>query len=1244
MAKVKLTSLYVRDKDGQESSVNIAESKEGLTSAVAGLQNKVQLIDAKLKNSKGKQTIAHSIGEIIKSKTPIDSFGFKELKGEYISEYSDYTDFYRYIEKLYNASEDDIRYKIVKNFREYSNDTTRNKHNSHVDENGDYVYTPTHRTSIEVHQYRNHLKFNNTFELHFDFTTGTNVTTQQQILATVSSENHALFGNAIYARIQDSKLKFWIRSNLEGTVNYNIANNKNTTSSIHANSHYHVKLKFDGTQYSLWMSENDADYTHEWTINSTLKASNGDGRMISEIGGNGWGANPFLGTLHLSEFYFIADDKETWRAFEKKEIHSKKGFLTEEEYNDCLALSGQCNGLVFDNENRRVRLPTLAVRDLVESKQPTESDPYWFNLYSDGWLEQGSEFAYTHTDEYSSYELKFPISFKDYNYTLNFGYSTRTNDSNTARLCRSQVREKFKDQAMIRFENASTDFKINWDAHGYSDRHVNQSYYYYICIANGVDHLVVDKVTQSQLNIPFTLLEEKISYFKLNNSSWLLSEGQFNSGNTYKSVYNFLLEALNSEESEISVKDVNAEYDDYDFVIDTIKREFRLPKKSKQVDSQVDFLNSVKQSATDNARFIVEKKDPTDSDSSWYILYNDGWCEQGGKLTGQTEWIDLILLKPYKNADYHLQGQAMDDTGDHATVHVSFANKTSSGAKAICTYSSTSYAYPFTWVAQGYTDQTTESTLEIGEYQSPLHLYYYVGETNINYGLVDVGHLTEEVTNARSELNYYSKLLNEIEKKSDQYSYDLAVKNNTKALVNVDYSKLYSEHMNKLFAMPDPDNTGTIIKLRTNVTKENIRALWQDGGIVLNNSYTNTLQTANAKTQGAGSYSPMTLIDEFGRTLYLMRIAYARDYVESSYGANIHYLGNCHRAHLTNRNSDGNYTFDLYFTYDKSKANYGSVVALNEDQIPSYDVKGKMYCDIAQFDGRVSSGLHVCAYNWYGAYQNADDSSYDESRIYIEIPGFNRGLGAVQNLFNTISSGAWAYALNNVTITFLNTRIKKCSFGVIRDFRIWQVPTSSMRRSTYNGGVYDWYGPQVSNYDFSIETKYGVISKHYDQTQFTDTQNFKVVLDLSEATNKARNLESRVAEYNEVLAVKNTLNTKIDNSVQTINNTINTKYNDLSSQIQTVQTNLNTTNSNLQTQITNNKTDVNTKYAELKDLYTKTTKVKVISKEIEEQLELGTEKYDEDTLYLVDPTYDNEKAVWDAKQAVLTDQYNRAIN
>lgn len=44
---------------------------------------------------------------------------------------------------------------------------------------------------------------------------------------------------------------------------------------------------------------------------------------------------------------------------------------------------------VINTADQTFRLPVLSNRILVEKKEPTDADQYWYNLYSDGWLEQG---------------------------------------------------------------------------------------------------------------------------------------------------------------------------------------------------------------------------------------------------------------------------------------------------------------------------------------------------------------------------------------------------------------------------------------------------------------------------------------------------------------------------------------------------------------------------------------------------------------------------------------------------------------------------------------------------------------------------------------------------------------------------------------------------------------------------------------------------------------------------------------
>ena len=48
--------------------------------------------------------------------------------------------------------------------------------------------------------------------------------------------------------------------------------------------------------------------------------------------------------------------------------------------------------------------------------------------------------------------------------------------------------------------------------------------------------------------------------------------------------------------------------------------------------------------------------------TSWYRVYSDGWCEQGGFMGGiaTNSWIFVTLLKPYINTDYTVIGSGVD--------------------------------------------------------------------------------------------------------------------------------------------------------------------------------------------------------------------------------------------------------------------------------------------------------------------------------------------------------------------------------------------------------------------------------------------------------------------------------------------------------------------------------------------------------------------------------------------------------
>lgn len=79
--------------------------------------------------------------------------------------------------------------------------------------------------------------------------------------------------------------------------------------------------------------------------------------------------------------------------------------------------------------------------------------------------------------------------------------------------------------------------------------------------------------------------------------------------------------------------------------------------------------------------------------SSWYRVYSDGWCEQGGVDTGTGSEKTITFLKPFANTNYSLSIAPMY----YNNVLPGFISKTTSsvGGWALS-------GYPFCWQACGY--------------------------------------------------------------------------------------------------------------------------------------------------------------------------------------------------------------------------------------------------------------------------------------------------------------------------------------------------------------------------------------------------------------------------------------------------------------------------------------------------------------------------------------------------------------
>lgn len=84
---------------------------------------------------------------------------------------------------------------------------------------------------------------------------------------------------------------------------------------------------------------------------------------------------------------------------------------------------------------------------------------------------------------------------------------------------------------------------------------------------------------ENKFNNPHFFGESKWTDVEPNNASWLVSNGAYHSGRTYVDYYKWLtdIKSGNKTVDGVSVKSVDDEYTDYDWVVNTADETFRLP-------------------------------------------------------------------------------------------------------------------------------------------------------------------------------------------------------------------------------------------------------------------------------------------------------------------------------------------------------------------------------------------------------------------------------------------------------------------------------------------------------------------------------------------------------------------------------------------------------------------------------------------------------------------------------------------
>ena len=181
-------------------------------------------------------------------------------------------------------------------------------------------------------------------------------------------------------------------------------------------------------------------------------------------------------------------------------------------------------------------------RKLIACKKPTYEDTTWYNLYSDGWLEQGGRVLQNGATNanWTAYQIFLPIPYKD-----NL-YSICPVTGNTSYTDAPSVWNISPNYFYMQPYNSSGG--AHWSTWGWSnavdsykqaDKIGEPQYSYFIQIAQGE---VIQKSIRNDWEIinPYSLFEYKCSSQPVNNASWLPSNGQINSKIVYPTAYEAL--------------------------------------------------------------------------------------------------------------------------------------------------------------------------------------------------------------------------------------------------------------------------------------------------------------------------------------------------------------------------------------------------------------------------------------------------------------------------------------------------------------------------------------------------------------------------------------------------------------------------------------------------------------------------------------------------------------------------------
>jgi hypothetical protein len=515
-----------------------------------------------------------------------------------------------------NSNSIDLKYfKIFSNGKLYiAGNETRTDNHKFYQTVGDVSVSNNVASNFGVSDYiktDKQIRSLNSWELQLKITTGETVSTTYA--QTIYTGGYNASSRTILIQISTTgKFSMFLGT---GSSSWNITENFLGNYNVLANTSYYLKIGFTGAKYYLKYSLNGSTYTEDISVTSSSKIGTYKQYLGMYVGSNN--NYSFKGTIDLSEFKYFEDDILKYQAclgipYVLSSTGAKISY-DRDAVNKYYLINGYTPYYTLDENSTNnytiVGNPNINMIGIEEI--PSQKNAY-NNYVKSPQIIFGQTF---------SISLKFHIT------TLNEAFRVIGEENSIlrvyARATRIDVRFKASDNSTVVLSQDVSMFD-DIENHDYTINVEFDGSKYLLNIYQD-NLLIYTNVTKTSL---FPL------YDRLNTQG---SSGNFD--NVYSINLNKMTVTVDGETKYRMITPPN----------------FTLPKGDiyGMINNLNNNLNSFGLKDGTNLEYPYVKKTYI-SGNSWYRIYSDGWCEQGGYKADDstTDTYTLTFLKPYKDNTY----------------------------------------------------------------------------------------------------------------------------------------------------------------------------------------------------------------------------------------------------------------------------------------------------------------------------------------------------------------------------------------------------------------------------------------------------------------------------------------------------------------------------------------------------------------------------------------------------------------